>query len=162
MLKLLLATLLAIAPVKVQPDPFTPLAVYSGSWTLLAQHPFGDGPAGKPESLVSHCHSDQAFYTCEQVVDGKPAELIVYVAGDAPGKYHTQMVLPMGFATGRGNLTIVGDHWTYDSIAIGGSKYYRTENYFKGPDSIHFEEYESTDGKAWTKTNEGDESRQRP
>jgi len=78
-------------------------------------------------------------------------------------KYHTQPILPNGYAAGRGDLTIAGDHWTFLGKDTEGDKttWYRTENYFTGRDKIHFEQFESTDNKTWKATNSGDEVRQK-
>ena len=85
--------------------------------------------------------------------------LIVYTATEDPTKFHSQPVLPDGQAVGRGDLTILGDHWTFlgsRTDATGKETFYRTENLFTGRDKIHFEQYESGDNKTWVKKNEGD------
>jgi hypothetical protein len=118
-----------------------------------------DGGEGKPDTIVNRCSEGTAFYTCEQVVNGKSLVLLVFTATDDPTKFHTQPVLPNGKAVGLGDLTIVGDHWTYSSSEEGKQVFYRTENFFTGRDKIHFEQYESGDNKTWVKKNEGDEVR---
>jgi hypothetical protein len=82
--------------------------------------------------------------------------------GDAPGKFHSQAVLPDGHAAGRTDITIDGSHWTYgnnNSEDVGKPPYYRTDNFFSGPDKIHYEQFESSDNKTWVKKSEGDEVR---
>ena len=138
---------------------FAPIRVYEGTWTLVAAHTMAG--EGKPDTIVNHCSEGTAFYTCEQVVNGKSLVLLVFTATDDPTKFHTQPVLPDGKAVGRGDLTIVGTHWTYSSSEEGNHVLYRTENLFTGRDKIHFEQYESGDGKNWVKKNEGDEVRVR-
>jgi len=140
-------------------DPFAAITVYDGAWTMNGTKNMGG--LGQPDLLVNHCTMLRAYYTCEQVVNGKSAALIVFTATEELGKFHTQAVLVNGFSTGRGDLTIAGDHWTYQSKDTEGDKttYYRTENYFTGRDRIHFEQYRSTDGKTWEKQSEGDEVR---
>ncbi len=139
---------------------FTPLKVYDGTWTIAAQHTMaGDG---KPDMLTNHCTEGAAFYSCEQVVNGKAIALIVFTATDDATKFHSQPVLPDGRAVGRGDLTIAGDHWTFlgSGKDDGGKEtFYRTENFFTGRDKIHFEQYESIDNKTWVKKNAGDEVR---
>lgn len=161
---LLLALQLPVAtsqPVK----PFAPLAVYNGSWKVVAAHPWGGGAAGTVDLLESHCVARTAFFSCEQVINGKPSTLIVYVPGDKPGEFHTKIIYPNGLSANRGDMSISTenrDHWTYIDHGVndGKPRISRTENIFSGQDSIHFEEYESTDeGKTWVKTNEGTESR---
>ena len=46
-----------------------------------------------------------------------------------------------------------------EGLENGKMTTYRTENYFESKDSIRFEEWSSTDGTTWTKTNEGHETR---
>ena len=92
---------------------FAPIKVYEGTWSLVAAHTMAG--EGKPDTIVNHRTEGTAFYTCEQVVNGKSLALIVFTATDDPTKFHTQPVLPNGKAVGRGDLTIVGDHWTYSS-----------------------------------------------
>jgi hypothetical protein len=139
---------------------FTPIRVYEGTWKLVSAHTMAG--EGKPDMIVNHCYEGSAFYACEQVVNGKPVVLLVFTATEDPAKFHSQPVLPDGHAVGRGDLTIVGDHWTFS----GGGKddngketFYRTENFFTGRDKIHFEQYESGDNKTWVKKNEGNEVR---
>jgi hypothetical protein len=139
---------------------FTPIKVYEGTWTVVSAHTMAG--EGRPDTIVNHCTEETAFYTCEQVVNGKSLALIVFTATDDPTKFHTQPIFPSGQAAGRGDLTIVGDHWTFSSSgAQSGEKqvFYRTENFFTGRDKIHFEQYESVDNKTWVKKNEGDEVR---
>lgn len=69
----------------------------------------------------------------------------MFVPATAPGNYYTQAVLPEGWATGRGELRIDGDHWTYSSKTEqdGKTVYHRTTNVFSGKNRIHFEQAES-------------------
>ena len=163
MLALLLLAALQTAPTPstpaVQQDPLAPLSAYNGSWTIVSPHTLA-GP-GKPDILVNHCLHQTAFFTCEQVVNGKPLALMVFVSSGEPHKFHTQPIFPNGQAVGRGDLLLDGSHWTFSSKDVEPAKttWYRTENFFKGPNAIHFEQYESPDGSNWTKTSEGDETR---
>ena len=144
-------------------SPLWALNIYSGSWTITGASTLAG--AGKPDHVDNHCHLVDAFYTCEQVVNGKPQALIVFTPGDSPDTFHTQIVLPDGHATGRGDLTRRGERWTWDSKTIPDPTgkpptWYRTENYFTGRDIIHYEQFESADGVAWKKTASGDEQRE--
>lgn len=139
---------------------FGPIKLYEGTWTLVAAHTMAG--EGKPDTIVNHCKEGTAFYTCEQVVNGKSLALIVFTATDDPTKFHTQPVLTNGRANGRGDLTIVGDHWTFLGSGkddSGKQVFSRTENFFTGRDKIHFEQYESGDNTTWVKKNAGDEVR---
>ena len=126
---------------------------------MHAEHPFGGG--SEPDTLVNHCSAGQAFFTCEQVVNGKPAALVVFVASKEPGKFDVDNVLPNGYASSNTDLYVKGDHWTFVTGAgEPGKTRYRTENTFTGRDHIHFEQFESKDdGKTWIRTNRGDETR---
>jgi len=143
------------------PNPFAPLELYNGTWTVHAQHPFSGGSG--PDTLVNHCNRGQAFYTCEQIVNGKPVALVIFTASSGPGKFDVDNVLPNGHASSDTDLFIHGDHWTFITNSAPNTPHYRTENIFHGPDSIHFEQFESPDGgKTWNKTNEGDDTRVKP
>ena len=157
MLPLILFTLLQPAPQK----PFAALEAYNGTWTVKALHPFS-GKEGTVDHLENRCHAGRAFYTCEQVVNGEPAALVIFTLNKEPGKFDVDNVFPNGHCSSNTDLFVKGDHWTYLSHATGeGGKTYRTENVFTGPDHIHFTQFESADqGKTWTETNSGEETRQ--
>jgi len=55
---------------------FGPIKLYEGTWTLVAAHTMAG--EGKPDTIVNHCHEGTAFYTCEQVVNGKSLALVVF------------------------------------------------------------------------------------
>lgn len=136
-------------------DAYAPLALYNGGWKVQKTG------AATPDHLMNHCARLGAYYSCEQEVNGKESALVVFVPADAPGKYHTQAILPSGFATGRGDLEIHGDHWVYIGKDVENAKttWYRTTNEFKGKDHIHFEQAQSEDGSHWKMTGSGDEER---
>ena len=135
---------------------YKPLWLYQGSWKATMA-----GAKGGPMELVNDCAMVGRFFACQQTVNGKPDAMIVFVPADAPGDYYTQAVRQDGFARGRGQLHIEGDHWTYSSKdeQDGKTTYYRTTNVFSGNDRIHFEQSESADGKTWKVTGSGDEVR---
>jgi hypothetical protein len=157
---MILITILAAALLPVSPaqDAYAPLRLYDGTWTVTMH----DASSGKTntDSLMNTCSLLKPFYVCQQTVNGKAGALVIFVP-DAPGHYYTQNVQPEGWATGRGELTIEGDHWTYmgHSDDNGKTTWYRTANDFTGPDRIHFESAQSPDGKTWTITRSGDEVR---
>jgi hypothetical protein len=140
-------------------DALARLEVLDGRWSVKAQHAMAG--EGKTDDLRNRCMRGEAFFVCEQVVNGHPGALVVYVAGEKPGEYHTKVVLPGGKSSELGDLTIEGDHWTYlgKNTEADKTTWFRTENWFKGRDGIRFELWTSGDGKSWTKTNEGEEVR---
>jgi hypothetical protein len=163
MLIALLFALLQNAPV-AQPasDPFAPLAIYNGTWTVKAEHPWSGAAAGSPDHLTSRCEHFTRYFACEQTINGKTQSLIVYTADTSPGKLQTRFIDPGGLAGARGDLTMLGNHWTYldkPPPSLKGN-WSRVENYILDNDHIRFEEYESSDeGKTWTKINFGIEER---
>ena len=138
--------------------PLTPIEIYNGAWTVTPVTPKGPGA---PDKLINHCFETDAYYLCEQKVNGKAVSLVVFTPTEKANQFHVQNVLPTGFATGRTDLTLDGPHWTYSSKDVDGAvtSWYRTENYFTGRDKIHFEQYKSSDGQHWDKNGEGDEVR---
>ena len=140
-------------------DPYAPLRLYEGAWQVTST----PTPAGKkPDRLVNDCAQIGRYFACQQTVNGKPGALVVFIPGTLPGHYHTQIVLPDGAALGpAGTLTIIGDHWTYLGEPDAKGVRYRTINVFSGRDRIHFESARSTDGKTWTVTMAGGETRER-
>jgi hypothetical protein len=144
------------------PDPFAPLAIYDGTWTVLADHPWSGGIPGTRDQLVSRCQRFTVYFVCEQSVNGKAQSLLVYTAGNSSGQLHCRLVTPDGLVGGRGDLTLDGNHWTYldkPPPTLKGN-WSRVENFILDHDHIRFEEYESADeGKSWIKTNSGMEHR---
>ncbi|MBV9301131.1 MAG: hypothetical protein JOY53_03350 [Acidobacteriaceae bacterium] len=141
-------------------DPrYAPLWLYQGSWNVSRQ---GADPKAKPDRLVNECALLGEYFACAQNVNGKPGSLIIFLPAEKSGSYYTQSITTEGRATGRADLEISGDHWTYLSRwpqGDGKITYYRTTNIFTGKDRIHFEQAESPDNAKWTVTGSGDELR---
>ncbi len=162
LLLLLLALIQNSSGAQTAPDPFLPLTIYNGTWTVQAEHPWSGSALGTPDHLVSRCLRFTQYFACEQTINGKTQSLIVYTVSSSPGKLHTRFIEPDGIAGGRGDLTLDGNHWTYldkPPLQLKGN-WSRVENFILDHDHIRFEEYESSDeGKSWTKTNFGTEER---
>jgi hypothetical protein len=135
---------------------YAPLWSYQGAWHVTRAN---SAPGAKPDQLLNQCALLGKYFTCSQVVNGKPSELLIFVPTDRPGHYYTQTVNPDCRAGGRGELEISGDHWIFSSTWDQGGRttYYRTTNVFTGKDKIHFEQAESPDGKDYKVTASGDE-----
>lgn len=135
---------------------FAPLWLYQGTWHVTRSN---FAPGTKPEELVNQCALVGRYFTCQQTINGKQGNLLVFVAAEKPGHFYTQNITPEGRATGRADLEISGDHWTYTNTWDEGGKttYYRTTNLFTGKSKIHFEQEESSDGKEFKVTGSGDE-----
>lgn len=142
-------------------DPYAPLRLYDGVWQVRPQE---RPPAEPPDRLEDVCRQLGSYFACQQMVNGKLGALLVFIPAGRSGHYHTQAVMPEGWAAGRGELEIEGDWWVYSSKAGSGNEtvYYRTTNVFMGRDRIHYELARSPDGKGWTVTGSGDEVRVAP
>jgi hypothetical protein len=152
----------AAPPPGAQADPFAPLSLYDGDWSVRAKHPWSGAAEGASDRLQSRCRRFTLYFACEQTVNGKPQALIVYTVGEAPGRFNTRTIAPNGLAGARGDLTLEGQHWTYLDKPPAGltGPWSRVENVVVDKDHIRFEEYESSDqGKTWTQTNAGAEER---
>ena len=153
---LLLLTLSALTAAIAASDAYSALWLYSGTWQVTRKD------SAKPDKLINECTLVGHFFTCEQTVNGMRGALLIFIpVPNQPGHYYTQNVMPEGRATGRGDLEIEGDRWTYRSTWNQGGRtvYYRTTNVFSGRNHIHFEQAESTDNKEWSVKNSGDEVR---
>jgi uncharacterized protein (TIGR02246 family) len=145
-------------PIPEKRDVYTSLKLYQGTWKATSQA-VGGAPTSK--TIANQCALIGQFFGCQQTIDGKPGALILFLPTAPEGHYHTQAVTGEGFATGRGDLLIEGDRWTYSSKAKqdGKDTFYRTTNVFSGTDRIHFERAESADGEHWVVKASGDEQR---
>jgi hypothetical protein len=154
---LVLLALLAFAPPAAKTaDPYAQLRLYDGSWQVT---PKG---AAKPDVLTNHCALLGQFFACAQNVNGSPGGLVVFLpVNGKPNHFYTQTIMPEGRATGRDELEIEGNQWTYSSRRDenGKTTYYRTLNTFSDKNHIHFEQGQSTNNKDWTVQNSGDEVR---
>jgi len=143
-------------------SPFAPINTTQGTWTVTTSQ------SAKADTLINRCVEGAAFFACEQTLNGRPIAMVVYTLTSDPHKFYSQAILPDGTAAGRTELTLDGDnnsHWTFRNQGTGADGkpvFYRVENTYSGSDRMHFEQYDSPDGKTWTKRNEGDEVRVRP
>ncbi|HET9743559.1 MAG TPA: hypothetical protein VFQ00_12475 [Terriglobales bacterium] len=139
-------------------SPYAPLWLYNGHWRLDNT---GAKPGTAPDKIDNICDLVGKYFTCQQTVNNKIEALIIFIPSEKPGHYFLQSVLPEGWATGRSEVEIEGDHWTYNSKSVDNGKttYYRTTNLFNGKNKIHFEVSESPDGEHWTVTKSGNEER---
>ena len=137
---------------------YAPLWLYKGSWELKQS---SATPGINTDTITNVCGLVGKFFACQQTVNGKLSALVIFIPREQRGQYYTQSVSPEGRPGGRGELEIAGDLWTYRSQATDNGKttYYRTTNVFTGKDKIHFEVSESPDGRHWTVTKAGDETR---
>lgn len=135
---------------------FAPLWLYQGTWSVTRSNA---GAGAKPDELVNQCAQLGKYFACQQTINGKQGNLILFVPADQPGHYHTQNVTPDGRATGRADLEVSADKWVFTNTWDDGGRttYYRTTNLFSGKNKIHFEQEESSNGKDYKVTGSGDE-----
>jgi hypothetical protein len=136
-------------------DPYAPLKLYQGTWKATSPG------SATPTTIHNDCARIGRFFGCQQTIDGKPGALLLFLPTSQPGHYYSQAVTAEAFATGRGDLLIEGDRWTYSSKSKqdGKETFYRTINQFQGSTRIHFEQAESPDGEHWETKASGDEQR---
>ena len=148
------AMIAAAAP----PRADTPLLSYAGTWAVTRSNA---SPGSKPEELRNDCNSVGKYFACEQNVNGNVTGLLLIIPASQAGHYNTQIVLPDGRATGKGELAISGNQWVFSSIWNSGGKTmrYRTTNTFSDKNHIHFQQEESSDGTHWQVTGTGDDVR---
>ena len=156
LLLIFLSVISGAAP--TSPPPHDSLMLYQGNWKVTRK---SAGPSAKPDELQNQCASVGKFFTCQQTVNGSVVALLVFVPTNQPGHFATQVVLPEGRATGRGDLEISGNRWVFTSSWNQGSKTtrYRTTNVFADKNHIHFEQEESPDGVHWETKDSGDDVR---
>jgi len=138
-------------------DPYAPLKLYEGRWSVVSDQD------GKTTAVENHCARTGLFFACEQVVNGESAAIIVFLphGRTADGQtYRTQTLTASADAPRPWyTLTIDGEQWTYAPDTGGKPGRERTLNQFTGPDKIHFDVQNSTDGKTWTTKMSGEERR---
>jgi hypothetical protein len=139
-------------------DAYTPLRLYQGTWKATSQSASG---VATTKIIANECARIGQFFGCQQTIDGKPGALILFLPAGQPGHYYTQAVTVEGFATGRGDLLIEADRWTYSSKSKqdGKDMFHRTTNEFSGANRIHYEQAESPDGEHWVVKATGDEQK---
>ncbi|MGI8841960.1 MAG: hypothetical protein ACR2F8_14445 [Caulobacteraceae bacterium] len=132
-------------------DPYAPLKLYDGAWTVVSSD-------GKTTRLTNHCARPGLFFACEQVVNGKAEDLVVFLPQGKTAEGWAYLTQALGADAGPPHpwyrLTIDGDRWVY-----AGPRGQRTLNQFFGSDHIRFEVQTSKDGRAWATTLSGEERR---
>jgi hypothetical protein len=141
-------------------DPYAPLRLYNGKWELVSADKKG------PKLIENHCAQTGLFFSCEQVLDGKTAALVVLLpmvkTASGGEDYRTQVLTPDAKPAGEWNkLTIEGDRWSYtwEATENGKKVQWRNVNTFSGSDRIHFEIQSCADGANWQTQQQGDEHR---
>ena len=154
---------LTVVPARAETDPYAPLHLYNGSWQVNTPG------SATPMRLENHCGREGALFTCEQVVAGRTAALVVFEAEavdaqpDGSHTYRTQVMGETSEAPGGWNrLTIMGHRWVFEPEDDGtapAAAAERTVNVFLDDDHIHFEVQHATDSGVWLTKTSGDEQR---
>lgn len=168
-MRVLPCLLLSLSPLAVRalpaPDGLDALTAYAGSWRSEIHHlPTPYSKAGNARTrLDNRCWRARAFLACEQVVDGKPVTLVVYLQGPGPGQYVTHELPADGGAARDGTLRIVGKRWIFPwrFDDHGRPVQARVVNVFHGRDAIEYRQEYSLDGVHWTVMATGRETRVR-
>ncbi|MGI9074859.1 MAG: hypothetical protein ACR2JB_26880 [Bryobacteraceae bacterium] len=138
---------------------YAPLWLYRGAWQVTRK---SAEKGAKPEQLMNRCALLGKYFACQQTVNGSERGLVIFIPTEKSRHYYTQTITPEGRATGRADLEISGNRWTYLSRWPQGNGkiiYYRTTKVFTGKNHIYFEQAESADGVQWTVKDSGDEIR---
>jgi hypothetical protein len=139
-------------------DPYAALAAMDGRWTRT---PAG----GRSQTIENRCHRTGLFFTCEQIVGGKPAALVVFLPRESQGKRQVFKVETLTAAGDRAapwkELVIDGDTWTVSDLehVHGKVRRQRTVLTYSGPDFVHDEVQASEDGESWKTVSAADQRR---
>lgn len=139
------------------------LAVYAGTWQGRYEHfatPYSK--AGRDTTLLHNdCWRAHRFYACEQVVDGKPVALVVFLPAAAPDRYITDAIPADGGHPNSGTLVVAGDRWVFpwQFQDHGRTVHARVVNVFHGRDRIDYRQEYSLDQVHWTPMAAGEEVR---
>ncbi len=116
-------------------------------------------------TLVNRLRGAANVFSCGQgALDGAPGWLLAFLSREndlqPPGITNAD-IMPEGRATGRDDLRIDGNQWTYSSRRDenGKTTYFRTVNTFSDKNHIHFEQAQSENNKDWSVQGSGDEVR---
>ncbi len=141
-----------------------------GKWVGNGQFVDSAYSSANKASAVTKCawSPDHVFVVCDQDINfgGTPMrDLSVYAFAPKTGHYHFYGI-SLGEDKPRNTdleISENGDRWIYVSSneIKGKTIQFRTTNQFHGKDDVEWwSEFSADDGKTWTKTGEGKETRQ--
>lgn len=141
-----------------------------GKWVGAGQFADTDYSKANKASAVTTCawSPDHIFVICDQDINfgGQPMhDLSIYASDAKSGKFYFYGI-SLGQEKPRStalDISANGERWIYSSAADikGKSVQFRTTNQFRDNDHVDWwSEYSADNGKTWTKTGEGKESRQ--
>ena len=154
------------APQPEVKDPLKAVAVYSGKWH--SEDESFDTKFSKPSKesadFVNDCSTQHELFICHQQASkasGTSRSVMVFLWNGKARLFETYVMDSGGGDPYRGHLTVDGDTFTWGSVAEkeSGTRW-RTLNLISGSDYIVYRVQFSTDeGKTWTTTREGKETR---
>jgi hypothetical protein len=154
------------APQPNPKDPLKAVAVYSGKWH--SEDESFDTKFSKPSKesvdFVNDCSTQHEFFVCHQETSkasGTSSSMMVFLWNGKARLFETYVMDTGGGDPYHGHLTVDGDTFTWGSAAEkeSGTRW-RTLNLISGRDRIIYRVQFSTDeGKTWTTTREGKETR---
>jgi hypothetical protein len=141
-----------------------------GKWVGSGQFVDSDYSSANKATSVTRCawSPDHVFVICDQdvVFGGTPMQdLSVYSFASKAGKFYFYGI-SRGEEKPRSTgleITQNGDRWTYSNSSEikGKTVQFRTVNQFHGNDNVEWwSEFSADFGKTWTKTGQGNETRQ--
>lgn len=142
-----------------------------GKWVGSGQFVASDYSQANTASATTKCawSPDHVFVICDQdiVFGGKPMrDLSIYSFAPKTGKYYFYGI-SVGEEKARTtalDITDSGNRWVYSSAneIKGKAVQFRTTNEFHGNDTVEWRtEFSTDDGKTWTKTGSGKETREK-
>ena len=151
------------APAAASASGIAAIEAYKGTWKIsTVTVDTAHSKAAKDEKVLRNdCWRSAGYYACNQFLDGKSQDLIVFTFHEDKNLYTTYIVPLDGSAASSGTLEIHGDTWIYpwESTEKGITTYFRVINVFKSPTTIQFRSEFSSDKQTWTPTATGTEVR---
>jgi len=154
------------APSAAAEDPLSMVAVYNGRWHSEDESFDTKFSKASKETveITNTCSASGEFYVCHQQVSkpsGPASATVVFLWSAQERLFDTYVIDSAGGDAYHGRLTIQGSDYTWGAAKPDPShpNQWRTLNTFSGPDHIVYKVQFSSDGKHWTTTRQGNESR---
>ncbi len=135
------------------------LLPYKGTWKIETEE-FNTkfSKAGKDSStLKNDCWLSGDYFVCNQYVNGKSKNLIVFTYDAKSDSYNSFAMLTAGGPGGKGKLLIKDNVWTFpwERKDSGKTYHFHVINKFTAPGTIEYRQEFSEDQVTWTVTAKG-------
>jgi hypothetical protein len=154
------------APSTAAEDPLWMVAVYNGRWHSEDESFDTKFSKASKETveITNTCSASGEFYVCHQQVSkpsGPGSATVIFLWNVKERLFDTYVIDSGGGDAYHGHLTVHGSDYTWAAAKPDPSRpnQWRTLNTFSGPDHIVYQVQFSSDGKRWTTTRQGNESR---